>query len=434
MGYRDDYNEIFNRNEKIPYDDTPISREGDSKKPKFIFHKSSSSEGASSKFKFLVGLVALMFCLNIILIGTFIYNLKNGGKKYVTIQEISATVSGDNLSVASVQKARFSSVCIAAGGNIHDEYSFFHNSNSTGSGVILEKNEKEIYILTCQHIIDGNESKVYVQFPSLLNPIKASIVGTSKKYDIAVLKVTDVNKIDASFAIEVYDSQLLSYGEQVFAVGNSFSGGISVTSGDISRINVLIDADGYSSRVLQTSAAVNPGNSGGGLFNAEGKFIGLNNAKLFSKKNGSNMVDAEGMAYAIPSTLAVGIAKNIIASNGSPSNIYLGVVFENDSNSEHGTELIDGKFVDNYRVVVSSVQSATIANGKLKSGDEVVSFTYLSLNGERKTIQMYNKYCFEDISFDIKVNSTIEFLINRVIPNEEGKIIRIEATNTIVQY
>ncbi len=434
MSYNEDYKDLLSRNEKIPYDDTPISRDPEPRKTNFSFKKSGSERQTGKSFKVLVGVVTLMFCLNIVLLGVLIHHIKTGGNRYINYWNNSVNVSGENISTHAVQKARYSSVCIAAGGNVYDYNSFYSNSENMGSGVILEKNNDDnyVYILTCYHVVDGYLNKINVQFQGYLQPIKASVVGYSSNYDIAVLKVTDLRNIDACGQVDASDSQKLAIGETAFAVGNSLSGGFSVTGGLISRINKEISVEGRICRELQIDAAINPGNSGGGLFNAKGEFIGLVNSKLFTTKSGPNTIVAEGTAYAIPGTLALGVARSIIENDGDATSINLGVSFAHDENYPVSSVMVNDKLIDNYKVIVQSVASGSIASGKLKRGDEIVSFTYIDLDGNEQTVDMLNKYCYEDVSFNIKRNSVMKFNIIRAIGQPDGPV-EIVATSISIQ-
>lgn len=436
MSYSEDYKDLLSRNEKIPYDDTPISREPTQKKINFSINskKPNLGKNKSKTFKALVGAVALLFCLNVILIGVLIHHIKTGGNRFINYWDNTVNVSGANISTHAVQKARYSSVCIAAGGNVYDHNSFYNNSENMGSGVIIEKNydENYVYILTCYHVIDGYQSKINVQFQGYLQPIKAQVVGYSITNDIAVLKVTDLRNIDACGAVTTYNSQNLAIGETAFAVGNSLSGGFSVTGGMISRINKEISVEGSVVRELQIDAAINPGNSGGGLFNAKGEFIGLVNAKLFTTTSGSNTITAEGTAYAFPGTYALSIAKSIIENSGRATYINLGVRFEHDENYPISSVMVDDKLIDNYKVIVGAVSSGSIASGKLKKGDEIISFSYIDYDGVERVVDMRNKYCFEDICFAIKRNTVLKFNIKRAIGQPEGQI-EIVASSIAIQ-
>lgn len=413
MSYNEDFDDIYSKTGKIPYDDTPISRPVQTKKSG-IFKNSKNNTRSNSKFvKILSAAVAVLVCLNVIMICIMVYSLRKGGDRYITVLDSTITVSGETnaISAYSVQTAWYSSVCIAAGGKITDYSTFFTGSQSRGSGVIYKKDNNNIYIVTCQHVVDGYENDVYVLFSSYLKPVKAIVVGYTVDYDVAVLKVTNSDNYAACLPITAYNSQNVSIGETVFAVGNSLSGGLSATSGIVSRINKEISVDGTTSREIQTSAAINPGNSGGGLFNAEGKFIGLVNAKLSSAKSGNTTITVEGTSYAIPGTLALSIANSIIKNNGSPRYAYIGAEFAHDD-LVSSMPLPDNKIVDNYRVVVSRVSYSTTAYGKLSKDDEIEYFTYTNLDGvSGNVVNMYNMYCYEDVCFDIEPNSTIYFKI-----------------------
>jgi serine protease Do len=411
MSYIDDYNDR-SVGGKIPYDDIPISRRADTRK--------SSSRSAFPGFKILVSVVVVLLVVNFALIITTFYYLRHSVVKTVNYNYNEITNSVGSVSAASVQSATWSSVAIASGGRITDEYSFYNATGvSRGSGVILKKASGMVYILTCYHVIDGNENNVYVLPYSGLIPVKVTTVGYSSRYDIAVLKVSDSDVFDGSTAIVAYDSKYLSVGDESFAVGNSLGHGIVATSGIVSRLNLLIQTESnYEIRVLQTSAEINPGNSGGGLFNGEGKFIGLVNAKTHSKTLSSGTITVVGMAYAIPGTFAISIANSIIQNGGNPSHVDTGIEFSYNTNYGITSELVEyngqTKMIDKYYCVVNSISAGSIASGNLKTGDMVKSFTYTDKNGEVHTEQMYNIYSFEDIMYSVKENTDISFEISRL--------------------
>lgn len=412
MSYMQDYEDYNSNSQKIPYDDIPISRRSQKgRKP-----LSASFSG----FKTLVIMIAILFVSNIALLITSIYYLNNGIVREVHYHKNDITATG-NVSAIATATAQWSSVCIAAGGTCYDEYTFFNATHSNGSGVILDIDTKKniAYFLTCYHVIDGYENKVYVMLPSMLIPVQVQVVGYSSYYDIAVLKVEDIDKYYECTEVQVYDSSYISLGEPVFAVGNSLSGGTSVTEGVISRVNTLVKVEGNShySREIQTSAAINPGNSGGGLFNSEGKLVGIINAKLHTVKVNNTNLTVSGTAFAIPSTLAVGIANSIINNDGSPTAVSLGVTFENNAKLGKSPAYVDyngeTKEIEQYYPEVASVKSGSISSGSLQEGDIIKSFKYTNRNGVTQTKVMYNIYSFEDISFDIKHNTQIVFYIQR---------------------
>jgi S1-C subfamily serine protease len=365
--------------------------------------------------------VAVMFIINIGLCIALVYHSKHAVVKNVVVNHNNITAMGDSTAIAA-GTAEWSSVCVAAGGSCFDETSFFKNTASRGSGVIYKIDEKkhEAYFITCQHVIDGHD-KFFILLPSQLKPVKAELVGQSAHYDIAVLKITDITGMDSCTEIQIYDSTYLATGEGVFAVGNPLSGGPSVTRGVISRINTMIKVEGntFLSREIQTDAAINPGNSGGGLFNNEGKFIGLVNAKLNNAQSGNTTINVEDTAYAIPSKLVISVVDSIMRNNGSPTCINLGAEFER--NIDYGRENIDvgnNKYIKAYKVQVDSINSGSIASGKLKSGDWIKYFIFEDVNGNKHEVQMYDIYSFEDVKFSIKPNSTIVFMVDRAHNSE----------------
>ena len=431
MGYFDDYNENM-RNEKIPYDDIPISRG----------HAPRRTErNAAPKIKILTVMVAILFILNIVLCCTTFYFLKNSKSKTVNVYYNELKPTQESISNYAKAEAKWSSVCIAAGGSCNDYDSFFHNTRSKGSGVIykIDKTKGVIYFLTCNHVIDGHDN-IWVMLPSQLDPIKVKLVPAAAYYDIAVLsyETDDVDDVlDSCTAVKLYDTTYLSEGEDVFAVGNPLSGGFSITTGVVSRLNTMItiDTNRYESREIQTSADINPGNSGGGLFNYKGELVGIVNAKLETAKSGTTTITVAGTAYAIPGNLAFGIADSIIENNSRATYVDLGVTFKHDSvgvTQNYEPYGSDYKFVESYKVLVESVEDGSIAYRKLHVGDVVESIEFDVLkNGNivHVVVKMYNKFVFEDYSYSIIKNSNIKFNI-KTAGSEEPKTIVIEASST----
>ena len=146
--------------------------------------------------------------------------------------------------------------------------------------------------------------------------ITAEYLGGSMMYDIAVLKVTGDENLIASpaRAVDIADSNDVTILDTAIAIGNPGGDGLSATVGyinvDSEDITVVFETGANSSaevdlRVMRTDAAVNSGNSGGGLFNDKGELIGIVNAK-------SGNTSEENIGYAIPSNVAIAIADNAI--------------------------------------------------------------------------------------------------------------------------
>lgn len=166
-----------------------------------------------------------------------------------------------------------------------------------GSGVILSEDG---YIVTNHHVIDG-ASTIKVRTNNG-QTYEAALKGTDSKTDLAVLKIEATDLLPAKLA----DSSAVRVGDFVIAIGNPLGElGGTVTEGIISAKDREITIDGQTMTLLQTSAAVNPGNSGGGLFDLEGKLVGVVN----SKSSGS---DIEGLAFAIPANTVQIITQELI--------------------------------------------------------------------------------------------------------------------------
>ena len=181
-------------------------------------------------------------------------------------------------------------------------------SQSSGSGIIIGKNDTELLIVTNNHVI-ANAREISVYFNSNgedadeVNVISAKVKGTDVNKDLAVISVAledipqetrDIIKIAT-----IGDSSTMEVGEPVVAIGNAYGYGLSVTSGIVSALNreVSVTSNGQTitNRLIQTDAAINPGNSGGALLNSKGELIGINSVKFISE-------EVEGMGYAIQIT------------------------------------------------------------------------------------------------------------------------------------
>jgi serine protease Do len=190
----------------------------------------------------------------------------------------------------------------------HDE-----REDSLGSGVIISPDG---YILTNNHVIDG-ATDVRVTFADK-RQLKAKIVGTDAKTDIAVLKVDG-----SDFpAITVGDSSKVQVGDYALAIGDPFGVGQTVTMGIISATNRgNLGIEDYED-FIQTDAPINPGNSGGALINDRGELVGINTA-ILSHGSGGN----EGIGFAIPINQARSVMTQIL-DHGKVNRAYLGIMVQ----------------------------------------------------------------------------------------------------------
>lgn len=177
-------------------------------------------------------------------------------------------------------------------------------SRSLGSGFVVsyDKSKKEAYIVTNNHIIVEADEIVIRLADEDKTEIKAEVVGMDERTDIALLKVK-MTKVPA--VVEWGDSAEVKVGEWSIAIGNPFGLGSTVTAGIISTKGRELPIGEYVEGYIQTDASINMGNSGGPLFNLDGKVIGINTAIL--APNGGNI----GIGFAIPSNIARRVIKQL---------------------------------------------------------------------------------------------------------------------------
>ena len=233
----------------------------------------------------------------------------NGGDSYHTQiataiptngqNESETSVSG-NLDVTAIANTVLPAMVELNGSATMSQQTMFgpqqYEAQSSGTGIIVGKNEEELLILTNAHVVEEMDD-LQCKFINDKS-IKASIKGSSSADDVAVVavKLSDMDEETAgAIAIaQLDDSNSEVVGQQVIAIGNALGDGQSVTVGYISALDRSIEIDGVTYEgLIMTDAAINSGNSGGALISAEGKVIGINFAK-----DGSYGV--ENMAYSIP--------------------------------------------------------------------------------------------------------------------------------------
>jgi S1-C subfamily serine protease len=184
---------------------------------------------------------------------------------------------------------------------------------ATGSGFLIDDDG---HVLTNAHVVQGAQ-RVEVQFSEDGESQQAEVVGMDPSSDIALLKVDDTQ---GATPLPLGDSTKAEVGDPVVAIGNPFGLDRTVTSGIVSALQRQIQApNGFSiSDVIQTDAAVNPGNSGGPLLDASGQVIGVNSQ--IASQGGGN----EGVAFAVPITTARDVVNQLL-EDGSVERAYLGI-------------------------------------------------------------------------------------------------------------
>ena len=294
---------------------------------------------------------------------------------------------------------------------------------AAGSGVIVELDGRgNGYIITNFHVIynssddDGYADKIEVnlfggEISSLA--IEAQIVGATSTYDLAVLKVTgsDILKNSNATAAVFGNSNAVNAGDPVMVIGNAAAEGIAVTAGVVSvdseYIQIVSPRDGRTKveyRVMRVDAAINGGNSGGGLYDLEGKLLGVVNAKDIS-------ASTDNMGYVIPSSIVEKAYRNILkycnGTNKNGARYLVGITLSvKDSYAYYDPVLLETRIIQT--VSVSEVTSGGDAEGKLRVGDVIKSFTY-----EGQTVAVERMFNLTDYTLVFEFGKTAIFTIDR---------------------
>ena len=226
----------------------------------------------------------------------------------------------------------------------------------TGTGWIYD----ETHIVTNQHVIDG-ANEVTIRFQDG-REVQARVIGSDPSTDVAVLELNE--GADAPAALERGSTESLEVGDPVVAIGSPFGLEGSLTTGVVSGLGRTIQApDGFAiDNVVQTDAALNPGNSGGPLLDLTGRVVGMN--AQIATESGSN----SGIGYAIPIETVQSVVEQLLA-DGQVEHAYLGVEVA-DAENNGGARIVtvrDGAPADKAGVqegdVVVSADGEDVQNG-----------------------------------------------------------------------
>ncbi|MEG1525356.1 MAG: trypsin-like peptidase domain-containing protein [Clostridia bacterium] len=194
------------------------------------------------------------------------------------------------------------------------EQSGSQTATGSGSGILLTSDG---YIVTCKHVVDGAETITVILNDDTEH--KATLIGSDVRYDLAVIKIEATGLTPATLG----DSDMLTVGEDVIAIGNPL-GELrgTATDGIISALGREVTVENTNMTLVQTNAAISPGNSGGGLFNASGSLIGIVNAKASSS-------NSEGLGFAIPVNSVKQVIGDLMDHGYVRGRAYLGIVTQN---------------------------------------------------------------------------------------------------------
>ena len=288
-----------------------------------------------------------------------------------------------------------------------------YQTQSSGSGIIVGKNDTELLIATNNHVVAGS-TDLTVTF-SDNKDVSAAIKGTDSATDLAIIavKLSDIPS-DTMSKIQIAamgDSDNAKVGQQVIAIGNALGYGQSVTVGYVSALDRQItDENGIVHTYIQTDAAINPGNSGGALIDLQGNVIGINAAKTAS-------TEVEGMGFAIPITSAREILDGLMTKKtreavDEASQGYLGIQGTNiDANASKEYGMPVGIYV--YKIV----EGGAAANSDLKEKDIITKFDGQSVTNMEELKQMLTYY-----EGGSTVSLTVQSLVNGSYVEHEVQI------------
>jgi serine protease Do len=229
-----------------------------------------------------------------------------------------------------------------------------HQANSLGSGFIISADGE---ILTNAHVVDGAD-EIIVKLAD--NSEKAAkVIGLDKASDVALLKI----EAEGLPVVQIGDSSQLEVGDWVLAIGSPFGLEHTATQGIVSAVGRSLP-DGNYVPFIQTDVAVNPGNSGGPLFNTRGQVVGIN-SQIYSRSGGYM-----GLSFAIPINTATGVARQLSA-NGRVERGWLGVGIQNvngDLAKSFGLEKPAGALVGQVD------KTGPASKAGLKPGDVILEF------------------------------------------------------------
>lgn len=273
---------------------------------------------------------------------------------------------------------------------------------SLGSGVIISKDG---YIVTNNHVIE-NADEITITIADNPKEYNARLIGKDADSDLAVIKIEGKDFEAVKFGY----SNNLKVGDLIFAIGNPFGIGSTVTQGIISALNKDNVGINRYENFIQTDASINPGNSGGALVDSRGALIGINSA-IISKSGGNN-----GIGFAIPVAMVKDVVKKLIA-DGKVTRGYLGVVI--DDLKPNLSKLYKHK---QGALILDVAKDTPAYKYGLKRGDLIYSINNFIINN-RKDLQNAIASFKPDETISIKVERNKENVtLNIVLSNRAGLV------------
>lgn len=275
-----------------------------------------------------------------------------------TLSPMETTSEKDVLSVEEIAKRVGPSIVGISCTTVTRSYFGQQTSESSGSGIIVDNKGN---IVTNYHVISG-ASKIKVKLTSG-NEYEATVVGGDEKTDIAVIKITAQEELHVA---TIGNSDEVEVGSLAVAIGNPLASELfgTVTAGVISGVNRSMTVGQREMNLIQTDAAISPGNSGGALINKYGEVIGINSVKLVDDA-------AEGLGFAIPMNEAVPIMQDLMNYGYVKGRPMIGV-----SVREITRELAyyNNLLVEEGLYIMSVTEGSGAAKAGLQRGDIITKF------------------------------------------------------------
>ena len=327
----------------------------------------------------------------------------NRGDVTLNVVEGVAGIEGVESVPAVVEAVQNAVVEIRTETVVNDPFYGNYVEGGAGSGVIIHSDG---LILTCHHVIDGAETITV----TLANGEEyvAKVLGTDSWTDLALIDIEGTDFSYANLAKAPEGEGAYAYmqvGETAIAIGNPLGHlGGSVSCGIISALGRKVTVEGVPMTLLQIDASVNPGNSGGGLFNMKGQLIGIVNAK-------STGESIEGIGFAIPSSDAIDIVKQLYKQGYVSGRPYLGMYFQATS---YGLQIVNYEYNDELAAGGNTIKSGDYL--RYMDGQEITEMndirTILAQKavGDTVTIQIYRmngRYSGMTLEFTLTVHEHI---------------------------
>jgi len=314
-------------------------------------------------------------------------------------------------------------------------YNASYKAPSAGAGVIYKMEETYSYIITNYHVVESSttstgiaekiqimqygvdcsllgvepyispsiNSKYYSDYVFSEKSITAEFIGGAATYDIAVLKVeTEKLLLTNPYASAVTVAKDYSVAESIVAIGNPNGAGTSVTEGIVSvESEDLVFSQTESYRVMRIDAAVNGGNSGGGLFNLSGEFIGVVNAKMQD-------VDIDNIAYALPYDNVIKVADNLIhyykqtGTEASVKKLYLNIEYST-SNSHAVYDSVKDTVKIYDTLVIKNVISGGVGHSMGFVAEDIVTKVLIN----ETPYEIRRSYEFADLLLTIREGDSV---------------------------